>query len=179
MPQRESDYGLEVEWDECCKSGNEVTAVTIAARRVLNDCEAVLDMLEDEEHEQRWRILWVAAMALVRSVGHVLRNVDREDPQAQPLIDVAWDRWHAERSANEIFWEFIENERNNILKEYQFSVLDSAVVGLAVVDGSEESGHALAYETLPDNLFRPVEPRIRHGGGCKGRLSRRAPVVGR
>lgn len=114
-------------------------------------------MLEDEEGEQRWRILWVAAMALVRSVGHVLRNVDREDLQARPLIDAAWDRWKAERSANEVFWEFIENERNNILKEYQFSVLDSATVGLLVVEGSEESGQALTYETLPDNLLRPVE----------------------
>lgn len=114
-------------------------------------------MLEHEEHEQRWRILWVAAMALVRSVGHVLRNVDREDPRARPLIDAAWERWNAEKSANKVFWEFIENERNNILKEYQFSVLDSAVVGLVVVGGSEEPGHALAYETLPDNLFRPIE----------------------
>ena len=32
--------------------------MTDAARRVLEDCNAVLDMLEDEQDEQRWRVLW-------------------------------------------------------------------------------------------------------------------------
>ena len=108
--------------------------MTTAARQVLDDCEAALEMLEDEKDEQRWRVLWAGAMALVRTVGHVLRNVDGKDPGIRPAVNSAWDRWNAAKVANAIFWEFIQKERNKILKEYRFSVLDSAAVGVAVVE---------------------------------------------
>ena len=136
--------------------------MTAAARTVLADCVAVLDMLEVEEDEQRWRVLWAGAMALVRAIGHVLRKVDGEDAMVRPRIDEAWNRWRADRSTHAVFWELIEQERNNILKEYRFSVLDSAVVGVGVVEfkGGRESGRAVAHEAavaLGENLFRPLE----------------------
>ena len=121
--------------------------MTAAARRVLDDCKAALDMLQDEEDERRWRVLWAGAMALLRAVGHVLRNVDATDPRVRPAVDAAWARWKDDRLNNAVFWEFIEEERNNILKEYRFSVLDSAEVGL------------VAHETpfvLGENLCRPL-----------------------
>lgn len=31
-----------------------------------------------------------------------------------------WARWQENRDANWIFWEFIENERNNVVKEFEF-----------------------------------------------------------
>ena len=128
----------------------------------MRDCESVLDMLEDEEDRQRWRVLWAEAMALVRAVGHALRKVDGGDARLRPLIDAAWDNWKADRSKNSVFWEFIQKERNNILKKYRFGVLDSAVVGLGLVktDGGQESGLATAHRTpvAPrENLFRPLE----------------------
>ena len=126
----------------------------------MADCEAVLEMLEDEEDEQRWRVLWAGAMALARTVGHVLQKVDGKDPKVQPAINSAWNRWSGDKAANAIFWEFIEEERNNILKEYHFSVLDSAVVGVSVVEIDQETGHAVAVESpdlLDENLFRPIE----------------------
>lgn len=134
--------------------------MTSAARRVLDDCEAVLKMLGDEEDEQRWRVLWAGGMALVRTVGHVLRKVDGGDPRVRPQVDSAWDRWNKDKVANAVFWEFIEKERNNILKEYQFSVLDSSVVGLAVVETDPETGHSVAVESpvvVDENLLRPLE----------------------
>ena len=147
--------------------------MTEAARRVLGDCKAALDMLEDEEHEQRWKVLWAGAMALLRAVGHVLRKVDGEDARLRPLIDAAYDRWKADRSTIAVFWKFIEEERNNILKEYRFSVLDSAEVDLCVVEvlGGPESGQALVHETpfgLGENLFRPVTEGF--GAGEDGRI---------
>ena len=146
--------------------------MTEAARRVLGDCKAALDMLEDEEHEQRWRVLWVGAMALLRAVGHVLRKVDGEDARLRPLIDAVYDSWKANRSTNAVFWKFIEEERNNVLKEYRFNVLDSAEVGLCVVEvlGGPESSQALVHETpfaLGENLFRPVTEGF--GAGEDGR----------
>lgn len=79
-------------------------------------------------------------------------------PQRQ-LVAKAWKRWGADREANEVFWEFIQKERNNILKEYRFNVHDSAVVGLAAVE-CDEAGNEVAIESpsmLDENLFRPIE----------------------
>ena len=141
----------------CGRIGDRMTA---AARRVLGDCEAALNMLEDEEDERRWRVLWAGAMALLRTVGHVLRNVDGADASVHRVVDAAWGRWKADRSSNAVFWEFIEEERNNILKEYRFSVLDSAEVGLVVVAREDEdSGHPVQDEAVfspGENLFRPL-----------------------
>ena len=133
--------------------------MTAAARRVLDDCEAALNMLQDEEDERRWRVLWAGAMALLRTVGHVLRNVDGADARVRPVVDAAWARWKGDRSGNAVFWEFIEEERNNILKEYRFSVLDSGEVGVVVTQGHQDSGHVVPHETpfvLGENLFRPL-----------------------
>ena len=135
--------------------------MTAAARRVLGDCKAALRMLENEEDDRRWRVLWAGAMALLRTVGHVLRNVDGEHPRVRPAVDAAWARWKGDRSSNAIFWEFIEEERNNILKEYRFSVLDSTEVGLGVVavQGDQDSGYAASHVTpvaLGENLYRPL-----------------------
>lgn len=131
------------------------------ARKVLLDCQLALEMLEDEENEQRWRVLWAGAVALLRSVGHVLRNVDGKDPALRPLIDSAYDRWKADRAGNAVFWEFIEKERNNILKEYRFHVHDAGEVDVVVTHDVVDAyaGHTLMMKeafTLEDNLFRPV-----------------------
>ena len=133
--------------------------MTASARKVLGDCEAVLDMLEDENDEQRWSVLWAGAMALLRAVGHVLKKVDGAHSLARPLIEAAWTRWKADKAANAVFWNFIEEERNNILKQYRFSVLDSAVVGLGVVE-KDEAGREVVVESpvaVNENLFRPIE----------------------
>ena len=130
--------------------------MTATARKVLADCEAVLGMLEEEENGYRRRVLWAGALALLRAVGHVLHKVDGADPLQRPLIDAAWDRWNTDKAANAVFWEFIEEERNNILKEYRFSVSNSAEVGLGVVEINRETGHAVAVETpfaLDANLY--------------------------
>ncbi len=131
--------------------------MTKAARRVLSDCESALEMLDDERDEQRWRVLWIGAMALLRTVGHVLRKVDGEDLRRREEFDAAYKRWKdAERAEHAVFREFIDNERNRLLKEYSLNVVDSAEVGVGVV--SMQDG-GVANETafiLDENLFRPV-----------------------
>jgi hypothetical protein len=56
------------------------------------------------------------------------------------VITAKWDDWHADKPANAIFWDFIEVERNNLLKEYKFGVEPGPVY---LVD---DQGNRLATE---------------------------------
>ena len=96
--------------------------MTARARNVLEDCRTALRLLEDEKDLQRWRIHWVAALALIRAVGHVLGKVDGADPATAALAKAAYKKWKSDAPEHEIFREFIERERNFILKEYEFNL---------------------------------------------------------
>lgn len=63
----------------------------------------------------------MAAVALLRAVGHVLRAEDRKGP-AREAIDGRWEEWLAQKDEFPIFWEFIVRERNLVLKAYRFGV---------------------------------------------------------
>lgn len=133
--------------------------MTAAARRVLRDCQVALDMLDEEDDGERWRVLWAGAVALLRAVGHVLQKVDTEGTVAKEVVAAAYSRWKEERSENRIFWDFIDQERNNILKEYQSSVADSAEVSLVIANpatgrSSHKSDEMLSI--LDENMFRPI-----------------------
>jgi hypothetical protein len=97
---------------------------TLAAWKPFRDCVDILFEFQnsdvDEEHTE-WRLLWVAGIALLRTVGHVLARVDAKASDAhRRAIDSAWAAWKADKSEHSIFWDFVEEERNNLLKTYEF-----------------------------------------------------------
>src|SRR5262249_14267635 len=98
--------------------------MTLVARKVLADCETAHQLLKKEKMESAtWRAHWVGCLALLRAVGHILHHVDGEaDTKQRDVIAAKWGDWHADKPANAIFWDFIEAERNNLLKEYKFGV---------------------------------------------------------
>ena len=74
----------------------------------------------DEEHWE-WRIYWIAGVAMLRTIGHVLHNVNSEkSPQHRKMIESMWAEWKANKDEHWIFFDFIEKERNNILKLFSF-----------------------------------------------------------
>ena len=73
----------------------------------------------------------MAALALVRAVGHVLDKMDANENGPRPGLEVAYAKWKANRDEHRIFWEFIEEERNNILKEYTFGFVSGDIPILA------------------------------------------------
>ena len=74
----------------------------------------------DEEHTE-WKLYWIAGMALLRTIGHVLAKSDAlVSPGHKAEVDRLWAEWRGDRQTNSIFWDFIEEERNNILKTYTF-----------------------------------------------------------
>ena len=135
--------------------------MTDKAREVLADCKIALELLEGEEDLGRWRVHWAGAMALVRAVGHVLTKEDGKNPARRPFIDAAYSRWKVDRSSNRIFWDFINEERNNILKQYQFNIHPKKETNVVVVPpaghfGAGEASQVQQAFSIGENLYRPI-----------------------
>ncbi len=136
--------------------------MTAKARQVLSDCRAALALLEADTGDEAWRVHWAAAVALVRAIGHVLRNVDGvTDPRVRVAADAAHKRWTSNEPDHEIFREFIERERNNLLKEYRTNVHASTEVSLAIelTLQSTTGGPPVRMREIGEigeNIYRPM-----------------------
>ena len=130
----------------------------IRARAVLTDAKLALDMLEDERDPDKFRVLWVASMSLLRAVGHVLHKVDAEsNSRLSDAVASAFSSWKNNRHAHAIFWDFIEEERNNVLKQYELGFFGDPVD--LNVDGQ--------IYTLGENLFCPMVDGPFAGEDCR------------
>lgn len=57
---------------------------------------------------------------MLRTVGHVLDKVDsNSDPKIKIAVEQKWENLKKSKPEPKIFWGFIEEGRNNILKEYE------------------------------------------------------------
>ncbi len=93
--------------------------MTKQARVVLADCRGALEELTNGVYEDRWRRRWVVTVVLLRAVGHVLDNVDsQQSPKMKRAIAAAWTELKARKPDHAIYWSFIDDERNNVVKEY-------------------------------------------------------------
>ena len=80
-------------------------------------CEACRELLEAVEIGDRivFRRRWVAAVTLLRLIGHVLKEADRElHPNLRNLIDAKW-----QEPLPAIFNGFIKEARDLTIKEYR------------------------------------------------------------
>lgn len=145
--------------------------MTQCARLVLDDCRLALQMLEDETEIRRWRVLWVSAAALIRAVGHVLAKMDGRDPVVKRVGDQFFENWKRSPE-HQIFRDFIEQERNSILKEYQSSVHSEDEVHITVqtrlvsVSSGEERIVSDPF-ILDNNVYRPMLDGPWAGDDCR------------
>ena len=85
-------------------------------------------MLQMESKPDTFRVLWVAGIALIRTVGHVLQKVDSKESSAvKTAVELIYYQWKSEKLNNTIFWDFIELERNQILKQYELGFFEGPV----------------------------------------------------
>jgi hypothetical protein len=150
--------------------------MTTRARLVLEDCRLALQLLEDETDLRRWRLHWVAAIALIRAVGHVLDKVDGKSPAVRAAARAAYARWTGDVPEHEIFREFIERERNIILKEYDFNLHPGEQVEITIpVELRRVSDGALVEAAgifpIGDNIYRPLLGGFREGDDARDVLS--------
>jgi hypothetical protein len=103
--------------------------MTQYARVVIQDCKAARDELKAGATGHVFRSRWVAAVTLLRAVGHVLEKVDsKRDSAMAAAIREAHARLKSSKPEPRVFWEFIDAERNNVLKAYRFGAKESVTV---------------------------------------------------
>lgn len=139
-----------------------------SARLVLADCEDAARDLVESEIGPMWRRRWVACLALLRSVGHVLDKVDsNSDPSLSRIIRDRYLRLKASRPKPEIFWRFIDDERNIVLKQYEFRVESAALgVGVSHISKTGQDGRLI---TAQANWFHEVRIDVMRSGPFEGR----------
>lgn len=147
--------------------------MTSAARLVLADCDEALQELIDCDVDLDVNIgamrrrRWMAVVALLRAVGHVLKNVDgASSPTLGKTIKAEWDAVNKTKPEPHILWGFIENERNTVIKEYRFRSHRSAT-GVAVTSISATTASGVA--TITANRYGEAELRLLTDGPFAGR----------
>jgi hypothetical protein len=108
--------------------------------------QELLDNHDQFEEHQEWVLYWVAGVALLRSVGHVLDKVDSARcPTLKQIISKKWTSWNTDRAQNEIFWDFIEKERNNVLKVFELGVHGVDQMPIVLCGGTSASEDDSVY----------------------------------
>jgi len=138
--------------------------VTDAAREALEDCRGAIDSLVDGVQGREWRRRWILSVVLLRAIGHVLDKVDgARSPAHRAEIDRWWSNLKSSRPLPTIFWEFIDEERNSILKQYRTNAGQGVTVQL--------SGSEVSTRGAPPKVD-PPKPAIYHyvlnGGPYQG-----------
>jgi len=137
---------------------------SLVAWSVLKDCEQALEMLQTEDSIDKFRVIWVAAIAQVRAIGHVLHKVDGDsDPRLKYIIEESFQDWKKDREINSIFWNFVESERNSVLKQYEFGFLFGPI---GVVMPADQE-----IEEIDEGIFCPILDGKYAGEDCRDVLS--------
>ena len=132
---------------------------TLKAWRPFWDCVTIIlfefQNSDVDEERSEWRLYWVAGIALLRTIGHVLAKTDAmTSPRHSAEIDRLWEGWKSDRAPSSIFWDFIEKERNNLLKTYTFGARLAC----------DDNGYHVEFEDGQDafQLFRQAVYWWRH-----------------
>jgi hypothetical protein len=88
-----------------------------AARKILADCQIALEMLGEEQRPERWHVIWVSTLALIRGVGNVLATVDCRTSHQKEVFEAMYRDWY-DNPENAIFRQFIMSGRSMVLHNY-------------------------------------------------------------
>ncbi len=135
------------------------------ATEMIDDAENALRMLEDCENEDDFRVLWIACVTILRSIGHVLGKVDHKDEHLATSIDTWWRALKADKT-EVIFHEFIEKERNFSIKEYKFNYGEYSGWNLVFED---DNGKATFFPEagIPEGVYIPMVDGPYEGEDCR------------
>jgi hypothetical protein len=135
--------------------------IASAARNVLKRAEYMSTELRADPRGDAWEAKFSASIALLRSVGHVLDKTDgKRSAKLRAAIDQWWTPINAgkRQKAPEIFWAFIDEERNLILKEGDVRAGQSTMIELVGVSATA----LVAGQTPPPPPPPPKPPKATH-----------------
>lgn len=134
--------------------------MTTTARKILDDCRYAHELLELEENERKFKLLWVSCSSLLRAVGHALYKVDcRDNNDLKGRVSNWWGNLKQNKVEHAIFFEFVERERNNVLKEYDLGFFSGEVDVLVQATGEQF--------TLAETAFCPMSSGAFEGEDCR------------
>lgn len=138
--------------------------MTLRARLALTDCEHALTDYEAGANTPFQRPRWVAAITLLRTVGLVLKDVDRPaaDVATQGRMDAAWKQLKATKPEPRIFHDFIDAERYNVVHLYDPSARVNVTIrlgGVSTGGGSNLAGPATNEFVMWKGFFAGRDPR--------------------
>lgn len=111
-------------------------------------------------------------------MGHVL---DRVDGAADAKVKKAANDLHRlwrDGDGNAIFRDFIERERNNVLKEYAFDMTEEPVSIIAYLK-SQDGFDVVRQFLIEENIYRPMESGAYEGEDGRTLLDEAIALVGR
>ncbi|MFE1600602.1 hypothetical protein [Methylobacterium sp. ID0610] len=126
---------------------------TLKAWEPFWNCVGILFHFQNSDVEDcgedlpEWRLYWVSGITLLRTIGHVLAKVDALTSGEHAAVISKWWKYISENPEEaRIFWDFIERERNNLVKTYAFGAKLS----------HNEKGYYVSFENGEDafQLFR-------------------------
>lgn len=138
--------------------------MAIRARAVIEDCRSALIILHENPRGAQWRLTWCSTLTLLRVVGHVLKSESGAAGKAPEFKKVVENWWIDLKKKKPIIWQFIEDDRNVLLKEYRFTAEQGLVRPPTI------NSHAIG--TMPIGIGI-LEPTYRmKSGPFKGRDQR-------
>lgn len=123
-----------------------------AAKQTYSDLCHAYELLEEAPNPQTFRVLWVAALSLCRSIGYVLARDENEI--VKKVSRKHFNKWKAEK--NGIFINFIDEERNTIIHRGEIRCCFSPQLAVGISDDGAECfdfGEDLIYVPFPENLY--------------------------
>ena len=127
----------------------------LEAQRILLLAEEALKMLETETDKNRFNVECYAAICSLRSVGHVLDKVDRKNNAVlEESILKWWADLHQHADKEPMFFSFIEQERNQLLKDGIMNFDNENYGGFVLFD--QDKNIELLPEIGDEFLFVPM-----------------------
>ncbi len=116
---------------------------------MLEDCRLARSELVDGLQGPQWRIRVFTVMALLRASMHAVKKVDAV---TEPMKSANASVW-SERSSDPVFKDFIDEDRNLLLKQYQLRAGQNVTVYMDLSPRSE-----ITY-TMNDGPYKGQDPR--------------------
>jgi hypothetical protein len=99
-------------------------------RACLDSKYAIERLKRGEISYSQWKVEWAGICALLKAAVHLMKAKDARSclpDRVKSEFKAAYDELGKNKDKYSLFWKFIDKERHNILKEYEFSAYEAII----------------------------------------------------